>query len=671
MAHSPAERAAQLRKDLDEHNYRYYVLDAPTISDAEYDALFHELVDLEKAHPDLATPDSPTQRVGAAPLAGFAKVRHLAPMLSIQDAFSEEDAREFDARVKRGLGRAADARVDYTVELKMDGLSASLLYEDGVLIRGATRGNGEEGEDVTTNLKTIRAIPMRLRGHPPKRLEARCEVYMRRDDFQAMNRQREESGEPTFANPRNASAGALRQLDPRITAQRPLDVFFYGIGAFEGPPLETQAEMLERFKAWGLKTNPLTRRCAGIDEAIAYHHEIDAKRDALAYEIDGIVIKVDRIDWQRELGATSRTPRFLLAYKFAPRQAVTKILQIVATVGRTGAITPSAVFEPVACGGVTVSRATLHNQDEIDRKDIREGDTVIIERAGDVIPSVVRVMTEQRPAHALRYRLPTHCPACGAELVREGAIARCPNRSRCPAQRLESLIHFVSKSAFDMPGIGEKQLAQMVDKGLIEDAADLFALTEEKVLTRMERVGEKSAANMLASIQNAREVPFDRFIYALGIRNVGDHTAKLLARCFHTLEGLEAATEEALQEVHEIGPEIARQIYAYFQDPQNRAFVHKLVAAGVRIKAEESPKSDKFKGMIFVFTGKLIHLKRDDAEAAVERHGGRASGSVSKKTSYVVAGDEAGSKLEKAQALGVPVISEQDFIKLLGDDTHA
>jgi DNA ligase (NAD+) len=664
---SVEQKIQQLRKEIDEHNYRYYVLDQPTISDAEYDRLFRELDALEKTHPELGSPESPTQRVGAEPSSAFAKSKHFVPMLSIQDAFNEEEVREWDARIKRALSMSPEAPITYTLELKMDGVSSNLLYENGRFVRGATRGNGEEGEDVTTNLRTIRSIPFHLRGTPPARLEARCEVYMRRAPFQEMNRVREERGDQVFANPRNAAAGALRQLDPRITAERPLEVYFYGIGALEGAEVHAQSELLRRFQEWGLRTNPQSTTVEGIDAVIAYHHDIETRRDDLPYEIDGVVVKVDRFDLQRELGYTSRTPRFLLAYKFPPRQAETRILHIVPSVGRTGAITPGAMFEPVQCGGVTVSRATLHNQDEIERKDIREGDAVIIERAGDVIPSVVKVILEKRPPGTVPYQLPGHCPACGSEVERDGAIVRCPNRSTCPAQRLESLIHFVSKSAYDMPGIGEKQLAQMVEKGLIHDAADLFTLNEEKILTTLERVGKKSAANMLAAIDNARRIPFDRFVYALGIRNVGDHTAKLLARRFHTLSNLQNATEEELQAVHEIGPEIAKHIYAYFADSHNREFIAKLLGVGVQIAEEEKPRSDKFKGLTFVFTGKLVKLKRDEAETIVDRHGGRASGSVSKKTDYVVAGDEAGSKLEKAQALGVKVISEDEFLEMLGE----
>ncbi len=659
-----ADRIASLRRQLDEHNYRYYVQDAPSISDAEYDVLFRELAALEQAHPELQSPLSPTRRVGAEPSRAFSKVRHRVPMLSIQDAFSEDEAREFDARIKRSLAMPPDAELGYTVELKMDGLSASLTYENGEFLRGATRGNGEEGEDITPNLRTIPAVQFNLRGEPPAVLEARCEVYMKRSDFQRMNRAREEAGEQVFANPRNAAAGAVRQLDPRITAERPLDVNFYGVGAVEGIELRSQSEVFDHFRQWGLKLNPHTKTVHGIDEAIAYHHEIEAMRDELDYEIDGIVIKVDRFDLQRDLGYTSRTPRFMLAYKFAPRQATTKLLRIVPSVGRTGAVTPGAVFEPVQVGGVTVTRATLHNQDEIERKDIREGDTVIIERAGDVIPSVVRVVLEKRPPDAVPYRLPEQCPACADTLVREGAIVRCPNRSRCPAQRLESIIHFVSKAAFNMEGIGEKQAARLLELRLIEDAAGLFGLTVDDIL-QMERMGPRSAANMVAAIQGSRTVPFDRFIYALGIRNVGDHTAGLLARRFGTLDQLQAATEADLLSVHEIGPEIARAIHTYFTDENNRDFIRRLLEAGVEIVYADAPASDRLAGKTFVFTGTLPTLKRDVAEAMVEKHGGRASGSVSKKTSYVVAGEDSGSKLEKARSLGVPILTEAEFLALL------
>lgn len=662
-----AERIRRLRQEIEEHNYRYYVLDQPIISDAEYDRLLRELVELERAHPELVTADSPTQRVGAEPATQFAKVRHGVPMLSIQDAFSEDEAREFDLRIKRALGLAETTLLDYHVELKIDGLSASLLYEHGRYVRGATRGNGEEGEDVTANLRTIRSVPLVLRDEPPERLEARCEVYMRRSDFQAMNRAREESGELVFANPRNAAAGAVRQLDARITAARPLDVFFYGAGIIEGVhgnPPTTQSELMAAFRRWGLKVNPFAKRVHGIEAAIAYHHEIERQREELDYEIDGIVIKVDRFDLQRDLGYTSRSPRFMLAYKFPPRQATTVIRHIIASVGRTGAITPIAVFEPVPVGGVIVSRASLHNQDEIERKDIREGDTVLIERAGDVIPYVVKVILEKRPHKSKRYHLPTHCPACGAAVVRDGAIIRCPNRSTCPAQRLESFMHFVSKDALNIEGLGEKQLAQMLERGLIQDAADLYALTKEKLLS-LERMGEKSAQNLLDAIQSSKQVSFDRFIYALGIRNVGDHTAKLLAKHFHKLERLLQASEAELLAIPEIGPEIARNVHAYFADPHNRKFIAKLRDAGVIISEEAPPESQKLKGHTFVFTGTLRTLKRDEAERLVERHGGRASGIVSKKTSYVVAGEDPGSKLKKARTLGIPILTEEEFLQMV------
>ena len=664
---SSEEKIHTLRKEIEEHNYLYYVCNEPAISDAEYDQLFRELQALEQEHPELLTPDSPTQRIGAEPAREFRKVKHLLPMRSIQDAFNEDEAREFDARIKRSLGLPADELIDYTVELKIDGLSANVLYQNGRFQYGATRGNGVEGEDITTNLRTIRSIPLELRdGEHPTVLEARCEVYMRRSDFQKMNRIREENGEQVFANPRNAAAGAVRQLDPRITATRPLDVFFYGIGELEGVELKSQFDLFEHFRTWGLKINPLTQRVRGIDAAIAYHHHIEATRDDLDYEIDGIVVKVDRVDFQRDLGFTSRNPRFMIAYKFPPRQEVTQIKHIVESVGRTGAITPGAIFEPVQVGGVTVTRATLHNQDEIDRKDIREGDFVIIERAGDVIPSVVKVLVDRRPPEAQPYRIPNHCPACDAELVRDGAIMRCPNRSKCPAQRLESIIHFVSKAAFNIDGLGEKQVAQLLESGLIEDAADIFMLSYEQVLG-LERMADKSARNLLAAIDASRQISFDRFIYALGIRNVGLHTARLLSKRYPSIEELKVASEEELVSIPEIGETSARNIHAYFQDEHNLSFIGKLFAAGIVVEHEAPPTSSRLQGLSFVFTGTLPTLKRSEAETLAEQHGARASSSVSKKTSYVVAGEEAGSKLEKAEKLGVKIISEADFLEMIGE----
>ncbi len=663
---SPAERMRALRAQIDEHNYRYYVLDMPSVTDAEYDRMFRELQALEQAYPDLVEPDSPTQRVGAQPSRAFAKITHRVPMLSIQDAFSEDEAREFDARVRREIGLPDGELIDYTVELKIDGLSANVTYEDGRLVQGATRGNGTEGEDITANLRTIRSLPLSLRGNAPALIEARCEVYMPRTAFQEMNRQREEAGEQVFANPRNAAAGAARQLDTRITAQRPLDVFFYGAGALEGVALSRQSELFERFREWGLKLNPHTKKVHGIEEAIAYHHEIEAKRDDIDYEIDGIVVKVDRFDYQRDLGYTSRSPRFMIAYKFAPRQAVTVLRRIVESVGRTGAVTPGAMFEPVQVGGVTVSRATLHNQDEIERKDIREGDTVVIERAGDVIPSVVRVLLEHRKPDSAPYRIPPNCPACGADLIRDGAIMRCPNRSGCPAQRSESIIHFVSRGAYDIEGLGEKQVLALLEQGLIHDAADIFALTYDQ-LRGMERMGDKSTRNLLASIEKSKTVSFDRFIWALGIRNVGDHTARLLSKRFPDIDALSKASEEELLAIPEVGPEIARNIRAYFDDEHNLEFIRKLLDAKVDIQHDAAPVSNRLQGLSFVFTGTLPTLKRNEAQELAEKHGARVSGSVSKKTNYVVAGEEAGSKLDKARDLGVAVITEEDFLAMLDE----
>lgn len=672
-----------LREEINHHNYLYYVLDSPEVSDAEYDRLMRELEELEKKFPDLVTPDSPTQRVGAAPLEEFGTVKHTIPMISLQNAFSEDEAREFDAKVKRFLHTTDD--IEYVAEPKIDGLAIELVYENGVFKIGSTRGDGETGEDVTQNLRTIKTIPLKLRHYKsgvrsqesgdlfsalrtphsaiPRRLEVRGEVYMKVSDFNKLNKKREAAGEPLFANPRNASAGSIRQLDSRITAERPLDIFCYGVGVVKGLKLSTHWDTLEALKPLGFKVNPLIRKCKNIDEALKYHGEIEGKRESLDYEIDGVVLKVNSLMLQEELGEISRSPRWAIAYKFPPRQESTKIKNIEVGVGRTGALTPVAIMEPVNVGGVTVSRATLHNQEEINRKDVRVGDTVVIQRAGDVIPEVVMVVKSKRTGKEKPYTMPEKCPSCGAHVVKEEIVRRCPNVS-CPAQVMESIFHFASKGGMDIEGLGCKHIEQMVAKGLIKDAADLYYLTKDDVL-KLERFAEKSAQNIIASIEKSRNTTLPRLIYALGIRDVGEHTAKLLSNEFGTLDALQKAGYEELIKIREIGPEVAKSILAFFGEERNLKLIEKLIKGGVSYKAEKAVKGGPLEGKAFVFTGTLKDFSRDEAEKLVESLGGRATSSVSKKTDYVIAGEEAGSKLDKARELGVKVITEEDFKELI------
>ena len=658
----------KLRKEIHYHNYRYYVLDDPVISDAEYDRLFRRLQELEEQFPDLITPDSPTQRVGAEPLEAFETVQHTVPMLSLDNAFTEEEVREFDARLHRLL--QMDAPFEYTVEPKIDGVAVELVYQDGRFVLGSTRGDGVTGENITANLKTLPQIPLQLLDDTlpiPSRLEVRGEVYYPLDAFRKLNEERERAGEPVFANPRNAAAGSLRQLDPRITAQRPLEIFIHGLGVIEGYTLNSQWEALEAFRAWGLRVNPLSRKVVGIDEAIDRYNELLDRREQLEYEIDGAVIKLNSFELQNRAGVRTRSPRWAIAYKFPAHQEVTQIIDIVAQVGRTGAITPVAVMKPVRIGGVEVSRATLHNQDEIDRKDIRIGDWVVVQRAGDVIPEVVKVVTSRRTGKEKKYKLPDTCPVCGARVVRlpGEAVARCENVS-CPAQVKESIRHFASKGAMDIDGLGEKLIDQLVEKGLIKSYADLYFLTLDQ-LKNLERMGEKSAQNLLEAIDKSRNVPLDRFLYALGIRHVGEHIARVLANHFGSLDKIKNASEEELMAIHEIGPQVAKSIVQFFSEKRNLETLKKLFEGGVRIQ-EPQPQAgadNRFAGMTFVFTGALERFTRDEAERLVEERGGRAASSVSRKTTYVVAGPGAGSKLAKARELGIPVISEKEFLEML------
>jgi len=675
------KRIDKLREEINFHNYRYYVLDDPVISDPEYDQLMRELEELERKFPDLITPTSPTQRVGAPPLEKFEEVRHTIPMLSLANAFEEGEVREFDDRVKRFLGTTRD--IEYCAELKIDGVAVELIYEEGRFIAGSTRGDGFVGENVTQNLRTIRSIPLSLipwkEKTLPRRLEVRGEVYLPIKAFEELNLQRERSGEPIFANPRNAAAGSLRQLDSSITAKRPLDIITHGVGQVLGQSFETHWDLLDSLHYWGLKVNPHRKRCRKIEEVLEFHRHTDELREKLRYEIDGVVIKVNSLRLQETLGTIARSPRWALAFKFKPKQVTTRIRDIIVNVGRTGALTPTAVMDPVRIGGVEVSRATLHNQDEIDKKDVRIGDTVVVQRAGDVIPEVVRVVFEKRTGKEKKFRLPDKCPVCGSEVKRakstkdekEMAVARCMGIA-CPAKLKETIIHFASRGAMNIDGLGEKIIEQLVDRGLVKDYADLYALSLGDLLT-LERMGEKLAGNILSAIQKSKKTSLDRLIYALGILHVGEHIAKLLTREFSTLEELANASFENLESTKGIGDEIASWIVDFFQQKGNQKVIQKLKERGVEYPARPlrpSPTSRKWEGKTFVFTGALKTLSREEAESKVESMGGRASSSVSKKTDFVVAGEDPGSKFDKAQALGVKIITEDEFLKMWKQDAR-
>ena len=665
-----ASRARELRDRLHYHNYRYYVLDEPVVSDAEYDRLLKELQRLEEEYPELTVSDSPTQRVGAAPLEKFESVPHRQPMLSLENAFSEGEAREFDERLKRFL-RTAEA-FDYVVEPKMDGCAVNLLYEYGRLTVGCTRGDGLRGENVTQNLKTIRTIPLQMLAQEapaPELLEVRGEVYMDLGDFRQLNEQRLAQGEPAFANPRNAAAGSLRQLDPSITAARPLKIYCYGVGEVAGRAFATHTEVLQTLKAWGFRINPLIERYRGIEPAITYHHRIEQERHGLPYEIDGVVIKVDSLTLQERLGAKARSPRWALAFKFAATQETTRVLDIIVNVGRTGAVTPMAVMEPVEVGGVTVSRATLHNEDEVAKKDVRVGDTVLVQRAGDVIPEVVMVIKEQRPQDARPFKMPSHCPVCGTGLVRQMGkgqerekVTRCPNPD-CRGALLRGIFHFAGKTAMDIDGLGEKIILQLVEAGLVNDVSDLYRLTVDDLIP-LERFAEKSAQNIVDAIQGSKRVTLVRFIFALGIRYVGEATAQLLARHFQTLEALMEAGEEELKDVEGVGEQVAQSLREYFNNPRNQELLEKLMAVGVEALPPEPIQPTPLTGKTFVFTGALA-ISREEAKALVTARGGKVSSSVSAKTDYVVAGAEPGSKYVKARELGVKILDEAAFREMM------
>lgn len=678
-----SKRAAELRAELAAHAHRYYVLDEPSIPDAEYDKLYQELEAIEAEHPDLVTPDSPTQRVIGAVLDGLQPVRHVVPMLSI---YTETDttpagAEKFDARVRKALALPDDAPpVDYTAELKFDGLAINLRYEHGVLTQAATRGDGETGEDVTHTVRTIRSVPNKLKGVDAKVLEVRGEVFMRRDDFEALNeRQRKliEGGaknEKTFVNPRNAAAGVVRQLDANIAAKRPLSFYAYALGEVDGWPLPaTQGDLLAAFKAMGLPVNGEAKVVAGAAGLIEFHASIAAKRDALPFDIDGVVYKVDSLASQQQLGFKSREPRWACAHKYPAQEQTTVLRDIDIQVGRTGKLTPVAKLEPVFVGGTTVSNATLHNQSEIDRKDVRIGDTVIVRRAGDVIPEVVGIVAEKRPPNAERYdlyaRLGGKCPVCGSEVTREeGEVDwRCSGGLFCGAQRKQAILHFAGRRAMDIEGLGDKIVDQLVDSGLIRTLPELYKLGVAK-LHELERMGEKSAQNLLANIEASKKTTLARFLYALGIRHVGETTAKDLAKHFGALDRVLDASEPQLLEVNDVGPIVAQSIHTFFAQPHNREVVEQLRACGIAWPeddgtADKAPKP--LLGLTFVLTGTMPTLSRDEAKDLIEAAGGKVSGSVSKKTHYVVAGAEAGSKLEKAQELGTTILDEAGLLELL------
>jgi DNA ligase (NAD+) len=658
----------ELREKLRYHEYRYYVLDDPEISDAAYDRMMNRLKELEEAHPELMTPDSLTVRVGGAPREGFSTVRHARPMLSLDNAFSHEALRDWDRRVREGSGQE---KIEYIAEHKFDGLSISLQYQDGVLVRGATRGDGTTGEDVTPNVKTIRSIPLRADAGVLKKIklaanfEVRGEVVMTRKSFEMLNQQQERSGGKIFMNPRSAAAGAVRVLDPAITASRRLDFFAYYLLVDGKVPFAKHSESLQALKQLHFRASDDWKLCAGIEAVIAYCEDWDAKREKLPYEIDGVVIKVNSIPIQNELGYTSKAPRWAIAYKYPARQETTVVNDILVQVGRTGTLTPVAMLEPVQVGGVTVSRSTLHNMDEIERLGLQIGDTVLIERAGEVIPHVLKVVKPGK--NRKPFRMPKHCPECGSTIHHvEGEVAyRCVNAA-CPAKRRESILHFAGRHAMNIDGLGDKIVDQLVDKGFVKDVADLYALKEDEV-AGLERMAEKSAQNLLEEIEASKNNSLARLMYALGIQFVGERTAQLLAEHFSSLEELAAAKEEELEEVPEVGPKVAASIVEFFSEPANRQLIKKLHKAGVHPTAEKRKvKSDKFAGKSFVFTGGLANRSREEAGEIVQQHGGKVSGSVSKKTDYVVVGTDPGSKYDKAKELGVTILTETEFEKLLG-----
>ena len=667
MSRRAAARAAELRAQIAHHDYRYHVLDDPEIPDADYDTLTQELLALEREHPALATPDSPTQRVGARPAAGFQTVLHRIPMLSLENGFSVEEVQAFDRRIHEKL--LVEGDLPYSAEPKLDGLAVSVTWRNGTLVQAATRGDGTRGEDVTANVRTIRSVPLRLRGDAPRLVEARGEVFMPRAGFERMNVEAEARGEKVFVNPRNAAAGSLRQLDPRISASRPLDLFFYAAGEVEGLERpERHSEMLAQLRAWGLRTCPEATVVQGVQGCLDYYRQVGMRRASLPYQIDGVVYKADRFADQRQLGFVSRAPRWALAHKFPADEAMTTVREVEFQVGRTGALTPVARLEPVFVGGVTVSNATLHNMDEIERKDVRVGDTVVVRRAGDVIPEVLRVVIERRPDDARAVTLPARCPVCASPVVREpdGAIARCTGDYVCSAQRKERLRHFAARRAMDIDGVGDKLIDQLVEAGLVRSPADLYTLTLEQ-LEGLERMGKKSAENVVAALERSKDARLARFLFALGIRDVGESTAAALASHFGALEPLMAADASTVEEVPDVGPIVAGHVVEFFANPANVAVIARLRAAGVHWPdvPRTAPERLPLAGLTFVITGTFAGLVRAEVEEKLRELGAKVAGSVSAKTHFLVAGAEAGSKLAKATALGVRVIDEDALVQVL------
>ncbi len=665
-----AARAERLRREIGRANYNYYVKDTPTLPDAEYDRLFRELQALEEQHPGLATPDSPTRRIGALAVEAFAQVTHPTPMLSLNNAFSEAEVEGFDRRVREGLGVAGP--IEYAAEPKFDGLAVSLTYDKGVFALGATRGDGYTGEDVSANLRTLRSIPLRLEGRNlPEFLEVRGEVLMLKRDFQTLNREQQKKGEKQFANPRNAAAGSLRQLDSRITAGRRLAFFAYGLGRVSGGkiPADRQSHQLDYLESLRFPVARERSVVKGVEGLLDYYRGIGSRRDTLPFEIDGVVYKVDDLEFQVRLGFVSRAPRFAVAHKYPAQEEITQVLGIDVQVGRTGALTPVARLAPVFVGGVTVTNATLHNEDEVRRKDVRIGDYVIVRRAGDVIPEVVGVVKERRPAGVRPFRMPSKCPVCGSNVERpeDEAVARCTAGLYCPAQRKQALLHFAGRRAMDIEGLGEKLVDQLVDQGLVKTPADLYRL-DAKNLASLERMAEKSAANVLDAVEKSKTTTLARFIYALGIRNVGEATARDLARHFGKLDPLMQASEDELQQVPDVGPVVARSIARFFGERHNREVIAQMRSLGVTWPETPvtRPPLQPLAGKTFVLTGTLPHLSRDQAKERIEAKGGKVSGSVSRKADYVVAGAEPGSKYDKALELGIAVLDEQGLLELLG-----
>ena len=665
-ATDPVRRVRELRELIDHHNYRYHVLDDPEISDADFDGLLLQLRALEAQHPSLQSPDSPTQRVGGAASDEFQEVRHRVPMLSIDNAFTQDEVLAFDRRVRERLGD--EVEIEYSAEPKLDGLAISITYENGVFVRAATRGDGQVGEDVSANVRTIASVPLRLRGVAPSVLEVRGEVYMPIAGFERMNREAAAREEKTFVNPRNAAAGSLRQLDPKVTARRPLDVFFYAIGVLEGQDLPGRhSDSLQLLRDLGLRVSPEVRRVRGAAGCLEYYAAMADKRAQLAYQIDGVVYKVDSLQAQRLLGFVSRAPRWSVAHKFPAEEATTILRDVEFQVGRTGALTPVARLLPVFVGGVTISNATLHNMDEIERKGVMIGDTVIVRRAGDVIPEVARVVLAKRPSDARPLILPTRCPVCDSPVQRDAdaAVARCTGGYRCSAQRKERLRHFAARRALDIEGLGDKLIEQLVDAGLVSSPADLFTLSREQLL-QLERMGEKSADNILAALRKSKQTTLARFLFALGIREVGEATAMALASHFGSIEALLEADLDAVQQVDDVGPVVAARVVEFFADAANRVLVDKLRAAGVQWPAFAAEQGDKpLVGLSFVITGTLDALSRDAALDALRALGAKTSGSVSKKTNYLIAGRDAGSKLRKAAEQGVAVLDEAALLQIL------